>query len=188
MSSCREQGATILRNAWWKGKIEQTKASKRGIPIESKGKIVTVRMMKDQRSLHREAVEPLSLGSPELKLDLTLNNLIWVQSQPFVQDVGWHNPKDPCSSKLLSDAVTSVRCSVSGWTSFFPVTHSQECRQEGGKFTPWEAGRAWSPSVIHIRKGRMTRRRKGTAFWARRNLAEAEEVDTYFPLVCDCGK
>lgn len=32
--------------------------------------------MKDQTSLHREAVECLSLEIPELRLDLTLNNLI----------------------------------------------------------------------------------------------------------------
>lgn len=76
MSSCREDGATILRNAWWKDKMQQTKASKREIPIESKGKIITVRVMKDQKSLHREAVESLSLGPPELQPDLTLNNLI----------------------------------------------------------------------------------------------------------------
>lgn len=56
--------------------MQQTKASKREIPIESKGKIITVRVMKGQKSLQREAVESLSLGPPELQLDLTLNNLI----------------------------------------------------------------------------------------------------------------
>lgn len=48
-----------------KGQNATDKSSKRGIPVESKGKIVTVRVMKDQRNLHREAVESLSLGSPE---------------------------------------------------------------------------------------------------------------------------
>lgn len=116
MSSCREEGATILGNTQWKYEMQQTKASKREIPIESKGKIVTVRVMKDQRSLHREAAESLSLGSPEFQLDL----------HRILDDIIPEIPAHLNCSVILWRLSGALSLS-SHWTAF------RECRQEGGK-------------------------------------------------------
>lgn len=173
MSSCRDEGATILRSAWWKDRIQQKKASKRGISIESKGKTVTVEVMKDQRSLQREAVESLSLGSPELIWIWLWTTSSKFKVSPLLRMLG-DNPRGPCS--VIPWHLSAALPRGGHWTALFAVTHSQECRQEGGRAHPWEAGRI---SARAIRNGRKTRRRKGKAFWTKRNVAEVEELDTF---------